>query len=105
MKSKLLLAAACAAMSFAASAALAQDDGVQNAGPQQYYAKKGVDSGAFAKPFPGAVNKGVFNMKTWKYGPNKNIPADAKRLWNPAMIMFKNGGQLFSDTVNSDATP
>jgi len=108
MKSKLLLAAACAALSFAATAVLAQiDDGVTSGGPQQFYAKKGADSGAWTKPFPNAVNKGPFNMKTWKYGPAADMPAGstAPKLWNPAMIKFRNGGQLFSDTINSHDTP
>jgi len=105
MKSKLLAAAMCAAVSFAASAAMAQDDGVARPNNYKYAPAKGMDSKSFAKPLEGSVNKGVFNMKTWKYGPNKDIPAGAKLLWNPAMIKFKAGGQLFSDTVNGDSTP
>jgi len=104
---RLMAAALCAALPLAAGVALAQDDGVQNGGPAQFYAKQGADSGAFAKPFPGAVNKGPFNMKTWKYGPAGDMPAgsNAPRLWNPAMIKLRNGGNLFSATVNSDSTP
>ena len=105
MKSKLLAAAMCAAVSFAASAALAQGDGVQTAGPQQLWAQKGVDSGARAKALPGATNTGPYNMKTWKFGHSHDIPATAVRLWNPAMIKLKNGGQLFSDTVDGHSTP
>ncbi len=107
MKSKLLAAAMCAAMTFAASAAMAQDDGVARPNNYKYAPAKGVDSKSFAKPPADAVNKGVFNMKTWKYGPVANMPAGstAPRLWNPAMIKFRNGGQLFSATVNSDSTP
>jgi 2-keto-3-deoxy-L-rhamnonate aldolase RhmA len=107
MKSKLLAAAMCAVMSFAASAAMAQDDGVQSAGPQRFYAAGGKDSGAWSKPFPGAVNKGPFNMKTWKYGPTGTFPAgsNAPKLWNPAMIKFRNGGKLFSATIDSGSTP
>ncbi|MBV9550792.1 MAG: hypothetical protein JO256_14070 [Alphaproteobacteria bacterium] len=107
MKSKLLAAAMCAAMSFAAGAALAQDDGVARPNAYKYAPSKGVDSKSFATPPAGAVNKGAFNMKTWKYGPAADFPAGstAPKLWNPAMIKFRNGGQLFSDTVNSHATP
>jgi len=105
MKLKFVAAAMCAAMAFAAGVAMAQDDGVARPNQYKFDTGKGVDSKAFTKSLPGAVNKGVFNMKTWKYGPNKDIPADAKRLWNPAMIKFRNGGKLFSDTVNSDSTP
>lgn len=107
MKSRMLAAAVCAVMSFAASAAMAQDDGVERPNQYKYAPAKGVDSQSFDKAPADAVNKGKFNMKTWKYGPLGTFPAgsNAPRLWNPAMIKFRNGGKLFSDTVNSDATP
>jgi 2-keto-3-deoxy-L-rhamnonate aldolase RhmA len=105
MKMKLLAAATCAAMSFAATAAMAQDDGVARPNSYPFAAAKGVDSHAIDKPLEGAVNKGKMNWKTWKYGPAADIPAGAKRLWNPAMIKLKNGGQLFSDTINGHDTP
>jgi len=111
MKLKLLAAATCAAMAFAAGAVLAQGagdgDGVARPNQYKFDTGKGVDSKAFTKSLPGAVNKGPFNMKTWKYGPVGDFPAgsNAPKLWNPAMIKFRNGGKLFSDTVNSDSTP
>ena len=105
MKSKLLAAAMCAAVSFAASAAMAQDDGVARPNNYKYAPAKGVDSKSFDKAPSDATNQGRFNMKTWKFGHSHDIPATAVRLWNPAMIKFKNGGQLFSDTVNGDSTP
>jgi len=109
MKSKLLVAAMCAAMSFAATAAFAQaagdGDGVDRPNAYPFAAKKGVDSNAINTPPAGAVNKGKFSDKTWKYGPAADIPATATRMWNPAMIKIKSGGQLFSATVNGNATP
>jgi 2-keto-3-deoxy-L-rhamnonate aldolase RhmA len=101
----MLAAAMFAAMSFAASAAMAQDDGVARPDAFPLAAPKGVDSGEFNKAPPNAVNKGAFNMNTWKYGPAADIPPNARRLWNPAMIKLKNGEKLFSATVNGDATP
>ena len=105
MKSSMLAAAMCAVMSFAASAAMAQDDGVARPDAFPMAAAKGVDSHAIDKGPANAVNKGKFSWKTWKYGPAADIPAGATRLWNPAMIKLRNGGKLFSATVNGDATP
>ena len=105
MKMKLLAAATCAAMSFAATAAMAQDDGVARPNSYPFAAAKGVDSHAIDKPLEGATNKGKFSDKIWKYGPAADIPANAPRLWNPAMIKMKNGGKLYSDTVNGNSTP
>jgi 2-keto-3-deoxy-L-rhamnonate aldolase RhmA len=84
---------------------MAQDDGVERPNAYPYAAKKGVDSKAITTPPAGAVNKGKFTEKGWKYGPAADIPATATRLWNPAMIKIRNGGQLFSATVNGNATP
>ena len=106
MKTKLLAAAMCAAMSFAAGAAMAQDgDGVARPNAYPFAAAKGVDSHAIDKPLAGAVNKGKYSDKTWKYGPSGDVPAGAKTLWNPAMIKLKNGGKLFSATVDGHNTP
>jgi 2-keto-3-deoxy-L-rhamnonate aldolase RhmA len=105
MKMKLLTAATCAVMSFAVSGAMAQDDGVARPNSYPFAAAKGVDSHAIDKAPEGAVNKGKFNDKTWKYGPSADIPPNAPRLWNPAMIKLKNGGKLYSDTVNGNSTP
>jgi 2-keto-3-deoxy-L-rhamnonate aldolase RhmA len=105
MKMKFLAAATCAAMSFAATAAMAQDDGVARPNSYPLAAAKGVDSGAINKAPEGATNKGKFSDKTWKYGPAADIPPNAPRLWNPAMIKMKNGGKLYSDTINGHDTP
>jgi 2-keto-3-deoxy-L-rhamnonate aldolase RhmA len=106
MKWNFFAATLSVVLPIASIAALAQgDDGVQNAGPQQYWAPADKYSDAINKPLAGAVNQGKFDMKTWKYGPAANIPPGATRIWNPAMIKLKNGGKLFSATVSGSATP
>src|SRR5665213_915157 len=102
MKSKLLAAATCAVLSFAASAAYAQGaagDGVTNPGSFPLAAPAGKDSGARSKALPGAVNQGPYNVKTWKFG-HRTDPIAGSQLWNPAKIKMVSGGKLYSATLD-----
>ena len=65
-------------------------------------APAGKDSGAMNKAPAGAVNTGIPDEKTWKYGPAADIPATATRMWNPAMIKIRNGGQTFAVLINRE---
>src|SRR3954466_5548395 len=66
-------------------------------------APAGKDSGAMKNAPPGAVNKGIPDEKTWKYGPDFSAPAGSSQIWNPVMAKMKagqkvTGGTLFSAT-------
>ena len=52
----------------------------------------------------GAVNTGLPDETTWKFGPNTNPPADAK-IWNPVMAKMKEGGKVTGGTVFSSTDP
>jgi hypothetical protein len=54
-------------------------------------APAGKDSGAMKVAPAGAVNTGLPDEATWKFGPNTNPPADAK-IWNPVMAARLGGG-------------
>ncbi len=52
----------------------------------------------------GAVNTGLPDEATWKFGPNTNPPADAK-IWNPVMAKMKEGGKVTGGTLFSSTDP
>ena len=52
----------------------------------------------------GAVNTGLPDEATWKFGPNTNPPAGAK-IWNPVMAKMKEGGKVTGGTVFSSTDP
>jgi 2-keto-3-deoxy-L-rhamnonate aldolase RhmA len=53
---------------------------------------------------PGAVNTGIPDEATWKFGPNTNPPAGAK-IWNPVMAKMKEGGKVTGGTLFSSTDP
>ena len=67
-------------------------------------APAGKDSGAMKIAPPGAVNKGIPDESTWKFGTNTNPPPDAK-IWNPVMAKMKAGGKVTGGTVFSATDP
>jgi 2-keto-3-deoxy-L-rhamnonate aldolase RhmA len=67
-------------------------------------APAGKDSGAMKVAPAGAVNTGLPDEATWKFGPNTNPPADAK-IWNPVMVKMKEGGKVTGGTVFSSTDP
>jgi len=67
-------------------------------------APAGKDSGAMKVAPPGAVNTGLPDEATWKFGPNTNPPADAK-IWNPVMAKMKEGGKVTGGTLFSSTDP
>lgn len=67
-------------------------------------APAGKDSDAMHKPLAGAVNKGIPDEATWKFGPNTNPPANAK-IWNPVMAKMKAGEKVTGGTVFSATDP
>lgn len=77
-----------------------------NAGTMKFplAAPAGKDSDAMHKALPGAVNTGVPDEKTWKYGPDFSAPAGAQ-IWNPVMAKMKAGGKVTGGTVFSATDP
>jgi 2-keto-3-deoxy-L-rhamnonate aldolase RhmA len=67
-------------------------------------APAGKDSGAMKNALPGAANTGVFDAKTWKYGPNYNPPAGSK-VWNPVKVKMMQGGKVSGGTLFSSTDP
>lgn len=110
MKRLLFSAAFVAAVGFGTVAALSQNaDPYANyaaAGSQKFplAAPAGVDSKAIDKALPGAVNQGKFDDKTWKYGPNYDIPGGAK-IWNPVKLKMMRGEKVVGGTLNRTTDP
>ena len=67
-------------------------------------APAGKDSGARQTAPPGAVNQGLFDPATWKYGPAFNPPAGAK-IWNPVKLKMMQGGKVTGGTLFSSTDP
>jgi 2-dehydro-3-deoxyglucarate aldolase/4-hydroxy-2-oxoheptanedioate aldolase len=105
MKISVLFAALCVALFAGASFGRAQDNPA--AAPASSFplaAKADVDSHADKIAPPGAVNRGTFNINTWKYGhafdalPNTPI-------WNPVKLKIMRGEKITSTTVMGNADP
>lgn len=77
-----------------------------NAGTMKFplAAPAGKDSGAMNKALPGAVNTGMPDEKTWKYGPDFS-PKGGSEIWNPVMAKMKAGGKVTGGTVFSATDP
>ncbi|MEO8048894.1 MAG: aldolase/citrate lyase family protein [Acidobacteriota bacterium] len=77
-----------------------------NAGQMKFplAAPAGKDSGAMHKAPPGAVNTGMPDDKTWKYGPNYDLKGGTQ-IWNPVMAKMKAGGKVTGGTVFSATDP
>jgi 2-keto-3-deoxy-L-rhamnonate aldolase RhmA len=77
-----------------------------NAGTMKFplAAPAGKDSDAMHKALPGAVNTGIPDEKTWKYGPDFS-PTGATQIWNPVMAKMKAGGKVTGGTVFSATDP
>ena len=67
-------------------------------------APAGEDSGARNTAPPGAVNQGVFDNKTWRYGNAFPTPPGAK-IWNPVKLKFMQGGKVVGGTVRGVVAP
>ncbi len=67
-------------------------------------APAGKDSGAMTKALPGAVNVGLPDPATWKYGPNYNPPPNTK-IWNPVKMKLMQGGKVTGGTLFSATDP
>ncbi len=61
-------------------------------------APAGKDSNAIKIAPPAAVNQGLFDPATWKYGPAFNPPAGSKT-WNPVKIKMMQGGKTTGGTL------
>ena len=77
-----------------------------NAGTMKFplAAPAGKDSDAMHKALPGAVNTGMPDEKTWKYGPDFSAPGGSQ-IWNPVMAKMKAGGKVTGGTVFSATDP
>jgi 2-keto-3-deoxy-L-rhamnonate aldolase RhmA len=77
-----------------------------NAGTMKFplAAPAGKDSDAMHKALPGAVNTGVPDEKTWKYGPDFSAKGGSE-IWNPVMAKMKAGGKVTGGTVFSATDP
>ena len=76
----------------------------QDKAPFPLAAPAGVDSGARQKAPAGAVNQGVFDNKTWRYGNAFPVPPGAK-IWNPVKLKMMQGGKIVGGTVRGAVAP
>lgn len=67
-------------------------------------APAGKDSNARNVAPPGAVNQGVFNPATWKYGP-AFAPPPGTKIWNPVKLKMIQGAKVTGGTVFSATDP
>ena len=67
-------------------------------------APAGKDSDARRVAPPGAINRGVFDPATWKYGPAFN-PPPASKIWNPVRLKMQQGAKLTGGTLLSATDP
>lgn len=67
-------------------------------------APAGKDSGALGEAPEGAINKGPFDAKAWKYGPSYDAGATAG-IWNPVMVKMRQGGKVTGGTLFSATDP
>ncbi len=67
-------------------------------------AAPGADSRAQTVAPAEAVNQGVFDPASWKYGPAFNPPAGAK-IWNPVKLKLQQGGKVTGGTLFSATDP
>jgi 2-keto-3-deoxy-L-rhamnonate aldolase RhmA len=67
-------------------------------------APAGKDSGAITKAPSGAVNQGIIDEKTWKYGHGFDAPSTAK-IWNPVKIKMMKGEKVTGGTVFASSDP
>jgi 2-keto-3-deoxy-L-rhamnonate aldolase RhmA len=87
-----------------AAFAQANEDTVASGGKFPLAAPAGVDSHAFDKAPPGAVNQGKYDMDKWKYGHAWDAPAGAK-IWNPVKLKMMQGGKVVGGTLYSATDP
>jgi 2-keto-3-deoxy-L-rhamnonate aldolase RhmA len=104
MKFTALSAALCVALLGSTCVAIGQDDSAANGASSPLWAKPGVDSHADKIAPPGAVNKGAFDMKTWKYGHAWDAPPGTP-IWNPVKAKMLAGGKITSVTINGNSNP
>jgi 2-keto-3-deoxy-L-rhamnonate aldolase RhmA len=67
-------------------------------------APAGKDSNARNVAPPGAMNRGIFDPATWKYGPAFTPPPAAK-IWNPMRLKMQQGAKLTGGTLLSATDP
>ena len=67
-------------------------------------APAGKDSGAITKAPAAAVNQGVIDEKTWKYGHNFDAPPNSK-IWNPVKLKLMRGEKVTGGTVFASSDP
>src|SRR5581483_10449936 len=67
-------------------------------------APAGKDSGAITNAPAGAVNQGIIDEKTWKYGHGFDGPANAK-IWNPVKLKMMRGEKVTGGTVFASSDP
>lgn len=67
-------------------------------------APAGKDSGAITKAPANAVNQGMIDPATWKYGHAWDPPANAK-IWNPVKLKMMRGEKITGGTVFSSTDP
>jgi 2-keto-3-deoxy-L-rhamnonate aldolase RhmA len=67
-------------------------------------APAGTDSNARTTAPPGAVNQGVFDPATWKYGPAFAPPAGTP-IWNPVKLKMLQGAKTTGGTLFSATDP
>ncbi len=67
-------------------------------------APAGKDSGAITKAPAGAVNQGVIDEKTWKYGHAFDAPPNGK-IWNPVKLKMMRGEKVTGGTVFASSDP
>ena len=118
MRQRLFTAGMCAALGIAAFGAQTQTPQTQpppTADPYATNAAAGTTTFPLAAPAgrdsnarniapPGAVNQGVFDPVTWKYGAAFTPPASSKT-WNPVRLKLQQGGKVTGGTLLSATDP
>ena len=67
-------------------------------------APAGKDSGAVTKAPASAVNQGVIDEKSWKYG-HAFDPSPNAKIWNPVKLKMKRGESVTGGTVAASSDP
>jgi 2-keto-3-deoxy-L-rhamnonate aldolase RhmA len=67
-------------------------------------APAGTDSRAIEAAPSGAINQGLFNPATWRFGPAFS-PPDGSKVWNPVRLKLQQGGKVTGGTLFAATDP
>src|SRR5690242_7628832 len=108
MNRRLTLLALAAAVGFGVLHVRGQQAGSSDQGAQATkfpgVAPAGKDSGAITNAPAGAVNQGIIDEKSWKYGHAFDSTHGAK-IWNPVKLKMMRGENVTGGTVSASSDP